>query len=245
MNTRKKTDGPDGIQIWNAVFSIVRDQDEALHLTKELVDLKITEVKDNVGSPVNNKKHGQTAFDKKFDEFSDELFKKKIQSFVAMWTMTLKTCGGSVSEATRKFRANVLRSMKSEMIEDERKKRSKTSDYNSKEDFQRKSSASRASSTARASLSKRLSKQRDSNQKGNASIDENQSVTTKISKGKEDGTKNKKYDGRRRNENEITGVRYIKDIGLIATAFNGTIKIFDAFNFNQLWKDTNKTRDPK
>lgn len=30
---------------------------------------------------------------------------------------------------------------------------------------------------------------------------------------------------------EITGVRYVKDIGLIATSFEGVIKIFDAFNF--------------
>jgi WD40 repeat protein len=32
-------------------------------------------------------------------------------------------------------------------------------------------------------------------------------------------------------ENEITKLRYIKDIGLIGSAFNGTIKIFDAFSF--------------
>ena len=32
-------------------------------------------------------------------------------------------------------------------------------------------------------------------------------------------------------ENCITKVKYVKDIGLIATAFNGTIKFFDAFNF--------------
>ena len=29
----------------------------------------------------------------------------------------------------------------------------------------------------------------------------------------------------------ISKLRYVKDIGLIATAFNGTIKFFDAFNF--------------
>jgi hypothetical protein len=43
-------------------------------------------------------------------------------------------------------------------------------------------------------------------------------------------------------ENEITKIRYWKDIGLIATTFDGTVKIFDAFNFNQIWKSTNKNR---
>jgi hypothetical protein len=33
------------------------------------------------------------------------------------------------------------------------------------------------------------------------------------------------------NYKEITGIRYIKDIGLVATSFEGLIKIFDAFNF--------------
>lgn len=42
----------------------------------------------------------------------------------------------------------------------------------------------------------------------------------------------------------ITQVRYSKDIGLIATTFNGHIKIFDSFNFYQIWKNTNKNRTP-
>lgn len=37
----------------------------------------------------------------------------------------------------------------------------------------------------------------------------------------------------------ITAIRYVKDIGLIATTFNGHIKMFDAFNFYQIWKNTN------
>ena len=43
-------------------------------------------------------------------------------------------------------------------------------------------------------------------------------------------------------ENEITKIKYYKDIGLICTTFTGTIKIFDAFNFNQIWKNGNKNR---
>jgi hypothetical protein len=44
-------------------------------------------------------------------------------------------------------------------------------------------------------------------------------------------------------ENEITRLRYYKDIGLIGTTFKGTLKIFDAFSFQQIWKNTNKARD--
>ena len=40
----------------------------------------------------------------------------------------------------------------------------------------------------------------------------------------------------------ISRLRYVKDIGLIVTAFNGTIKFFDAFNFYQIWKNDNKSR---
>jgi len=43
-------------------------------------------------------------------------------------------------------------------------------------------------------------------------------------------------------ENEITSIRYVRDIGLIATALNGTVKIFDAFSFKELWSTSNKTR---
>lgn len=44
-------------------------------------------------------------------------------------------------------------------------------------------------------------------------------------------------------ENEITKLRYQKDIGLIGTTFKGTLKIFDAFNFQPIWKNSNKQRD--
>lgn len=60
------------------------------------------------------------------------------------------------------------------------------------------------------------------------------SSKTKMSKSKTDGANSQGkglYDNKKNNENEITSIRYIKDIGLVATAFNGTIKIFDAFNF--------------
>jgi hypothetical protein len=30
---------------------------------------------------------------------------------------------------------------------------------------------------------------------------------------------------------EITGIRYVKEVGLISTAYDGTIKIFDAYDF--------------
>ena len=43
-------------------------------------------------------------------------------------------------------------------------------------------------------------------------------------------------------KNPISKLRYVKDIGLIITAFNGTIKFFDAFNFYQTWKNDNKSR---
>ena len=50
--------------------------------------------------------------------------------------------------------------------------------------------------------------------------------------------------GKKRNDFCITKLKYVKDIGLIATSFNGTIKFFDAFNFYQTWKSENKTRTP-
>ena len=43
---------------------------------------------------------------------------------------------------------------------------------------------------------------------------------------------------------EITKIRYVRDIGLIACNFRGMIKIFDAFNFHQIWKNDNKMRAP-
>ena len=42
---------------------------------------------------------------------------------------------------------------------------------------------------------------------------------------------------------ELTSIRYIRDIGLIATSLTGVLKIFDAFSFtNEIWKTSNKTR---
>ena len=46
----------------------------------------------------------------------------------------------------------------------------------------------------------------------------------------------------KKKENEITELRYIRDIGLIASAFNGTIKFFDSFNFAEQWSTANKQR---
>lgn len=46
----------------------------------------------------------------------------------------------------------------------------------------------------------------------------------------------------RSKENEITKLKYFKDIGLVATAFQGTVKIFDSINFHQIWQNSNKNR---
>ena len=43
----------------------------------------------------------------------------------------------------------------------------------------------------------------------------------------------------------ISQLRYLKDIGLIVTTFNGHIKFFDAFNFFTVWKNSNKMRTEK
>jgi hypothetical protein len=34
----------------------------------------------------------------------------------------------------------------------------------------------------------------------------------------------------------------MRDIGLIVTSLNGSVKIFDGFDFKELWKTTNKNR---
>ena len=44
-------------------------------------------------------------------------------------------------------------------------------------------------------------------------------------------------------KNAISKIKYFKDIGLIATTFNGTIKFFDPFSFHQLWKNDNRARN--
>lgn len=41
---------------------------------------------------------------------------------------------------------------------------------------------------------------------------------------------------------EITDIRYIRDIGLIASSFNGTVKFFDLFDFHQVWFTSNEKR---
>jgi hypothetical protein len=44
---------------------------------------------------------------------------------------------------------------------------------------------------------------------------------------------------------EITGIRYVKEIGLIVTTFDGSIKILDNITFKTLWHTTNKDRKPE
>lgn len=41
---------------------------------------------------------------------------------------------------------------------------------------------------------------------------------------------------------ELTNIKYIRDIGLIVTSLYGSIKIFDGFNFKELWRSTNRSR---
>ncbi len=43
-------------------------------------------------------------------------------------------------------------------------------------------------------------------------------------------------------ENELTQIRYVREIGLIVTALNGQFKIFDGFDFKEVWKSSNKSR---
>lgn len=78
------------------------------------------------------------------------------------------------------------------------------------------------------------------NEKKNFSTELN---TTKLnSKKAANGKASKKHGAQKTIKNPISKLKYIKDIGLIATTFNGTIKFFDAFNFYQIWKNDNKVR---
>mmetsp|Transcript_33488 Transcript_33488/g.32550 ORF Transcript_33488/g.32550 Transcript_33488/m.32550 type:complete len:164 (+) Transcript_33488:889-1380(+) len=43
-------------------------------------------------------------------------------------------------------------------------------------------------------------------------------------------------------ENELTCIKYLRDIGLVVTSLNGTVKIFDGFDFKEQWKTSNKSR---
>ena len=43
-------------------------------------------------------------------------------------------------------------------------------------------------------------------------------------------------------EVQITGIRYVRDIGLIASAFNGTIKFFDPYDFSEKFSSCNERR---
>jgi hypothetical protein len=41
---------------------------------------------------------------------------------------------------------------------------------------------------------------------------------------------------------EISNIKYVRDIGLIATSLSGHLKIFDGFDFKEIWRTSNKTR---
>ena len=42
---------------------------------------------------------------------------------------------------------------------------------------------------------------------------------------------------------EITEIKYIRDIGLVVSTFNGTIKFFEAISFSEKWANSNKNRN--
>jgi len=46
-------------------------------------------------------------------------------------------------------------------------------------------------------------------------------------------------------EKEITGIKYVREIGLIVTTFLGDIRIFDSYNFQLQWHNSNKNRQPE
>jgi hypothetical protein len=41
---------------------------------------------------------------------------------------------------------------------------------------------------------------------------------------------------------EVTNIEYVKDIGLIATGLNGTLKFYDGVDFEERWCYSNKDR---
>jgi len=44
------------------------------------------------------------------------------------------------------------------------------------------------------------------------------------------------------NKNEITTICYVKDIGLMTSQLTGSVKIYDAFDFKEVWHSNNKNR---
>ena len=72
--------------------------------------------------------------------------------------------------------------------------------------------------------------------------DNNARTTNLGQKGKDGKTGKSALTAHKTPKKPISKLRYVKDIGLIVTAFNGTIKFFDAFNFYQIWKNDNKSR---
>ena len=45
-----------------------------------------------------------------------------------------------------------------------------------------------------------------------------------------------------RKDCEVTEIRYVRDIGLIASVFSGTVKFFDSFSFTEQWCTSNRLR---
>lgn len=77
MNTRAKNEGPDGIKIWNFVFSRVKDQEQAMHLTKEIIEMKLT---------------------------GDEDVMERLASAIDIWKLAVNINGGAIEEPTKAFR---------------------------------------------------------------------------------------------------------------------------------------------
>ena len=59
---------------------------------------------------------------------------------------------------------------------------------------------------------------------------------------KKAGQEPQRLQGDKHAGNEITHIKYVRDIGLVASTFTGTVKFFDAFHFSTTWETTNKLR---
>jgi hypothetical protein len=53
----------------------------------------------------------------------------------------------------------------------------------------------------------------------------------------------KKIEEKQEKATEITQIKYIRDIGLVVSTFNGTIKFFEAISFSEKWVNSNKHRN--
>ena len=237
MNTRSAKDGvhgsvkcknksppngiksrPNGITLWNAIYPKLRDQESSIKLCRELISMKLE----------------STA---------------RLDQIVEKWQSYLTCYDGNYSQAIETFRLQVAR-----MKNEERSEKSTRQGTPPRGGAAKRRVSRKQSNTPSVAASSKPSRQ-GSGRRGNArrgapdyaslsNIDEEErqpqpapGQSSKGGGGPQVGTK--------RNDYCITKLKYVKDIGLIASAFNGTIKFFDAFNFYQTWKTENKTRTPQ